>query len=123
MVYVSLTGLESYMGAEACAAWRSETPNAQGELEHCETRLLAMILPARPAGAAQIEAFSRAVYAQIEHEARPACRQMADMPEGVKSFSVNGFSAALDGARPRALCENARAGLLGAGLLYRGVKC
>lgn len=116
MNYASLTALEERMGAQAYAAWLAETPNPQAELEGCEARMLACILPMHPRSEAQKQALARAVYAQLHWEIK------SGLPEGVESFSVGSFSAKLEGASPR-LCREARAILLGAGLLCREVTC
>lgn len=83
-------------------------------LERCEDELLALILPNVPVGDGQIAAFSRAVYAQAEQD--------EPTPEGVTGFRMGSYSVTLDGKR-RAACPRARAILLDAGLLYRGVEC
>ena len=111
----SLSGLEKRMGAEAYAAWTAEAPNAQAGLEGCEARLLGCILPNQPRNEAQRQALAAAVYAQMNHEIQ------SGVPEGVESFSVGSFSAKLEAGR--ALCREARAILLNAGLLCREVVC
>lgn len=113
MMYVSIAGLEAHMGGERF----SSLPDPAGALESCEARLLALILPNVPVNDEQIAAFSRAVYAQVEHELA-----QEPLPEGVKAFSLGSFSATLDG-KSRPACETARAILMNAGLLYRGVQC
>lgn len=92
-------------------------------------RLRAYIAPATPSCDEQTAALEAAAQAQEAYEQTDAARQLAAMPRGVTSFSVNGFSAALQGAPdhresqwfPAGLCPEARAHLLLAGLLYRGV--
>lgn len=111
----SLSGLEGRMGAEAYAAWISETPNAQAELTGCAARVLSCILPCRPRTEEQRQAFADAVYAQLHHEIQNG------MPEGVESFTLGSFSVKA-GMRP-SLCREARAILLNAGLLCREVPC
>lgn len=115
MNFVSLVWLEERMGADAYAAWLSETPNARAELDGCAARVLSCILPCRPRTEAQERAFADAVYAQLHHEIQNG------MPEGVESFTLGSFSVKA-GARA-ALCREARAILLNAGLLCREVIC
>jgi len=117
MTYASLSGLEGRMGAGVYARWMNDTPNAQEELAGCEERVLACILPARPRNAAQAGALERAVYAQLNWE---FTSETGGVPEGVKSFSVNGFSAQLESGR-FPLCREAKSILLNAGLLCREV--
>ena len=83
-------------------------------LEKCEDELLALILPNVPAGDEQIAAFSRAVHVQAA--------QGESAPEGVTAFRMGSYSVTLDG-KHRAACPQARAILMNAGLLYRGVEC
>ena len=125
MKYASMDGLREYMGDEAFAAWQNAHTNAECELERCEKRILAYIIPNTPGCAVQVEAFTNAVYAQIAADSKTAV-SMGDIPEGVTSFTVNGFSATLKGGSgdvvsSGGICRDARAELLYAGLLYKGV--
>lgn len=94
-----------------------------------ETRLMAYIAPRAPCCDGQREAFANAVLVQSNFEQTEAAQQAASMPRGISGFTVNGFSAQLGAglaAReaslfPAGLCPDARAILLLAGLLYRGV--
>lgn len=92
-----------------------------------ETRVRAYIIPNTPKCEDQVQAFCRAVYAQLEYECSDANVQMEEMPNGMKSFTVNGFSASFgsngsgDMVSNAGLCRRARAELLLSGLLYRGV--
>lgn len=125
MKYASLDGLREYMGDEAFAEWQKRHANAERELERCEKRILAYIIPNSPVCSGQQEAFTNAVYAQIAADNKAAA-SMGDIPEGISSFTVNGFSATLKGSSGDAvsaggICRDARAELLYAGLLYKGV--
>ena len=113
MYTVSLSALEARMGAGAYSAWLAQTPNPQAELDACARRVLAAILPRRPRNETQGQALAAAVCAQLNHEIQ------CGVSEGVESFSVGSFSARLC-PRP-ALCREARAILLDAGLLCREV--
>lgn len=126
MRYASMDGLREYMGDEAFAAWQNAHTNAERELERCEKRILAYIIPNSPECSGQIEAFTNAVYAQIAADFQ-AVASMGELPEGVTSFTVNGFSATLKGSSgdvvsSGGICRDARAELLCAGLLCRGVR-
>lgn len=126
MKYASMDGLREYMGDEAFAAWHNARTNAERELERCEKRILAYIIPNFPECSGQVEAFTNAVYAQIAADYQ-AATSMGELPEGVTSFTVNGFSATLKGnsgdvVSSGGICRDARAELLYAGLLYRGVR-
>ena len=98
-------------------------------MDGVKARLSAYIAPMMPCCEAQEAALDAAAQAQHAYEQTDAARQLAAMPRGVTSFSVNGFSAALQAAPdhresqwfPQGLCPEARAHLLLAGLLYRGV--
>lgn len=113
MMYADLNGLAAYMGEGAYEAWLGAHTNAIGEVEDCEARILACIMPMQPRTEAQTAAFSRAVYAQMTQD------WVRGVPPGLKKFSLGSFSAELDGGSD--LCPTARALLLDAGLLYRGV--
>lgn len=92
----------------------------------CETRLRAYIVPNSPRCDEQIEAFKTAVYEQLIFELAGANAQLMGMPAGIMQFTVNGFSATI-GSRTGGTLSNAglspraRAELLYAGLLSRGV--
>ena len=122
-----LAGIEGFR--EYVAGSGSEQLAERGDaamlLRSCETRLAAYIAPCEPRCAMQTEAFCRAVYAQAVYEEDGANAQLRGMPGGVRSFSVNGFSATLDSVESAVgragIAPEARAGLMLAGLLYRGV--
>lgn len=123
-MYATIDGIIEYLGTD---------PNKIGEREDleelladCEARIRAYIIPNTPRCDEQIEAFCAAVYAQVSYECSAVNAQMADMPSGMTGFTVNGFSASFsdsagDGLSSVGLCKRARAELLYAGLLYRGV--
>ena len=127
MKYVSLVGLEEYL--EGIIPENQKDPEAEARLAlaDCEARLLAYITPNTPRCDEQIEAFCKAVYAQYRHEHSAAASQMDGVPEGLRSFTVNGFSATLDDMVNGStlfrtgISRTAWAILLYAGLLYRGV--
>jgi len=126
MQYVSISGLREYMGGDAYDDWEYNHPDAERELERAEKRMLAYIIPNSPACSGQQEAFANAVYAQIAADSKAAA-SMGEIPEGVSSFTVNGFSATLKGnsgdvVSAGGICRDARAELLYAGLLYKGVR-
>lgn len=127
-MYTDAQGLEQYAGATAFDRLLGAVDMPiERALERVETRLMAYIAPNEPACDVQREAFARAAYAQILYEHDDAQKQLRDMPSGVKSFTVNGFSVSLDGARagamPYGIAPEARAELLLSGLLYKGVDC
>lgn len=127
MKYVSLVRLEEYL--EGIIPENQKDPEAEARLAlaDCEVRLLAYITPNTPRCDEQIEAFCEAVYAQYRHEHSAAASQMDGVPEGLRSFTVNGFSATLDDTVNGStlfrtgISRTAWAILLYAGLLYRGV--
>lgn len=129
MRYVSLRGLEEFLGLEADEWFKEHQKDAATLLRSCESRLLDYILPNIPRCPEQVSAFQRAVYTQFRHETCDKNKQLAEIPDGVKSFTVNGFSATFgdkgigDSVSPSGLCREAKAELLMAGLLYRGVGC
>lgn len=100
--------------------------------EVVEENLKAFIFPNTPVTQEEIEAFSRAVYVQAEHE-----KQMQEtygsegieLPNGVSSFSIGHFSMSFAGngyqngavLTKDTICPTAYSILLRAGLLYRGV--
>lgn len=123
-MYTNLDELKAFLGADADGLMKRE--DIERRLADCEIRMLAYILPNSPAGEAQLSAFCQAVYDQLEHEMTGPGAQLFGMPEGVTSFTVNGFSATLTGAHaggisPAGISPGARARLLRAGLMYRGV--
>ncbi len=89
-------------------------------------RMTAYIAPRAPCTDAERAAFDSACAMQAEFEASPVAGQLAQLPDGVSSFTVNGFSASFNGRGrgaslfPGGLCPDARAVLFNAGLLYRG---
>lgn len=116
--------------AARCGASDISTRDGIEELLHdCAARMMAYIMPNHPRNGEQKTAFKRAVFAQLLFELSPGNAQLNEMPTGVKSFSVNGFSATMqDGANTAdnpfgtaGICAVARSELLYAGLLYRGV--
>lgn len=131
MMYVSVNGLMSYFGDIDDGGYDTrleDSDYASRALEDCESRIAAYIIPNAPKGEEQIAAFCTAVYAQVAYEHNKANQQLSDMPSGMKSFAVNGFTATLenDGANvvsALGISRTAKAVLLRAGLLYRGVDC
>lgn len=127
MKYVSLAGLEEYLESIIPENQKDLEAEARLALADCEARLLAYITPNTPRCDEQIEAFCQAVYAQYRHEHSAAASQMDGVPEGLRSFTVNGFSATLDDTVNGStlfrtgISRTAWAILLYAGLLYRGV--
>lgn len=127
MKYVSAAGLKKYL--EGIGSENKCDPEAEAwrDLTDCEMRMLAYITPNTPRCDEQIEAFCQAVYTQYRHEHSAAASQMAGVPEGLRSFTVNGFSATLDDMVTGStlfrtgISRTAWAILLYAGLLYRGV--
>lgn len=128
MKYVSLAGLEEYL--EGTAPEDQNDPEAETKfaLADCEARMLAYITPNTPRCDEQIEAFCQAVYAQYRHEHSAAASQIDGVPEGLRSFTLNGFSATLDDTVNGSMLfrtgisRTSWAILLYAGLLYRGVQ-
>lgn len=127
MKYVSLAGLEEYLEGICLENQNDLEAETKLALTDCEERMLAYITPNAPRCDEQIEAFCQAVYAQYRHEHSAAASQMDGVPEGLRSFTVNGFSATLDDAVNGSMLfrtgisRTAWAILLYAGLLYRGV--
>lgn len=127
MKYVSLAGLEEYLEGICLENQNDLEAETKLALTDCEERMLAYITPNAPRCDEQIEAFCQAVYAQYRHEHSAAASQMDGVPEGLRSFTVNGFSAMLDDAVNGSMLfrtgisRTAWAILLYAGLLYRGV--
>lgn len=127
MKYVSLAGLEEYLEGICLENQNDLEAETKLALTDCEARMLAYITPNAPRCDEQIEAFCQAVYAQYRHEHSAAASQMDGVPEGLRSFTVNGFSATLDDAVNGSMLfrtgisRTAWAILLYAGLLYRGV--
>ena len=115
----------------ATVSGRSEVIEREGIealLHDCAERVKAYILPNSPYTCAQKEAFKEVVFEQLLFELSPGNDQLREMPAGIKSFTVNGFSATMqDGASDgracgvAGICSSARSKLLTAGLLYRGV--
>lgn len=121
MTYVSLNGLETYLGPTLYAKWRENVPDEAHFLARIETRLLGVILPNSPSDE-QIEAFCAAVYAQAEQEADTS--SLSELPERVKSVTLGSYSLSFhEDKRNLPLCAEARSLLLRAGLLYRGAPC
>lgn len=125
-MYATVNGFTEFMGA-AAGEWFKTHMDADRLLSDCETRMAAYIVPNTPRCDDQIKAFETAVYAQLEHETNPANAQIADMPGGLSGFTVNGFSATFrengnGSIFPCGISKRARAELLLAGLLYRGVR-
>lgn len=130
MRYASVEGFASYVGDLEFyrLSQKCECNNIEGHLEDCEVRMLAYIVPNTPRCDVQHEAFAKAVYAQFAFEQSEANAQIQQMPNGMKSFTVNGFSATLGaadgmGVSNVGICRTAYAYLLEAGLLYKGVGC
>lgn len=124
-MYATVNGFTEFMGA-AAGEWFTTHLDADRLLSDCETRMAAYIVPNTPQRKDQIKAFETAVYAQLEHETSAANAQIADMPGGLSGFTVNGFSATFreNGNGTVFHCgisKRAKAELLRAGLLYRGV--
>lgn len=95
-------------------------------MDGVRARMLAYIAPRAPCCDEQCAAFDRAVLAQYEFE-RAGAGQQSAIPQGVTQFSVNGFSAHVGHIPdrdlfPAGVCPEAKAHLLLAGLLYRGVR-
>lgn len=121
-MYATIEGMTAFLGADPDRI--AEREDLAALLADCEIRLLAYIIPNSPSTVEQIAAFERAVYAQTVYEITNA--QVADMPGGMTGFTVNGFSATFggtlgDNASSVGICKRARAELMYAGLLYRGV--
>ena len=118
----SLEGFREYVTGSASEPL-AERGDAAMLLRSCETRLAAYIAPCEPRCGRQAEAFCRAVYAQAVYEEDGANAQLRGMPGGVRSFTVNGFSATLDSIESpvgrAGIAPGARAELMLAGLLYR----
>lgn len=121
MKFASLAALEAYLGPDDFSLWQQAQADAERALERTEARLLALILPMSPTGA-QIDGFTRAVYAQCAYEISPVGRELASVPDGVDSFTLGGFSMSLSGGARR-IAPQARDLLLLAGLLSRRVEC
>ena len=125
--HVTLDGLAEYATTDEMTALTEKYGDSlERELLGCEARLLAYILPREPMNDEQIAAFCKAVYAQMLYENSKQNAQLADMPAGIASFSVNGFSASFgDKATSNTLrfgmCNTAWSELLLHGLLYRGL--
>lgn len=124
-MYATLEGLREFLGA-AADGWFNGHPDADRLISNAEARIAAYIVPNTPRCSDQAQAFENAVYAQVEFETNPANAQIASMPGGLSSFSVNGFSAAFreNGSGtmfPCGVSARAKSELLLAGLLYRGV--
>ena len=91
------------------------------------SRIMAYIAPRAPCTPQEWAAFDLACQLQEEYEQRPEIAQLSEMPAGIGSFTVNGFSVTMTGRGqaaslfPGGLCPEARAELFNAGLLYRGV--
>lgn len=127
MAYTSDTGFGEYVGLGASALTERYGADLARQLANVERRMLAYIMPNEPIGEDETAAFTTAVFEQYLYEREGAGKQMADMPAGIRSFSVNGFSAKLGGATgaefPSGVSPDARAALLTAGLLFKGVDC
>ena len=130
MEYATLDGLMEYALAHE---WQMLLKTLEGEdevrraLEEVETQLLAYIVPCSPVTDMQKKLFCRACYIQTIYEYSTRNAQLADMPDGVTSFSVNGFSASFGSASKDSLfrygiAKPARSALMLAGLLYKGVE-
>lgn len=127
MVYVSVEGFAAFSQA-ASAISQDHLIDMQDILSDVEIRMLHFIIPNTPGTGSTRKAFCDAVYAQTVYEAESTNSQIAGMPAGMRSFSVNGFSASFDNAMSDGmsnigLCKTARSYLALAGLLYRGVNC
>ena len=130
MKYVTLDGLQDFMFEDAYDALseKYDYDDLNKMLDGAEARMLAYIIPNTPRCDDQIDAFCKAVYAQVQYENEQRNTELNDMPDGITSFSVNGFSASFGSGSSAGtmvssvgLCKEAKARLLYAGLLYRGV--
>lgn len=127
MAYATLSGFEEYDAAAYAEFAARNGESAERVLGECEARMAAYVIPNSPQQ--DPDAFESAVYAQAIWENSPGNAQLAEMPGGLKSFSVNGFSAAFAGGGqgeisrlfPAGVARAAYAILLEAGLLYKGV--
>ena len=127
MIYVSVEGFAAFSQAANTIA-QDHLTDMQDILSDVEIRMLHFIIPNMPGTGNTLKAFCDAVYAQTVYEAESTNSQIAGMPAGMRSFSVNGFSASFDNAMSDGmsnigLCKSARSYLALAGLLYRGVDC
>lgn len=112
-VDVNLEGLQAYLGEEAYALWLGERMYPKTELQCQLNRILAAIIPRQPRTEADCAAISQAAYAQTRFD--------WENPEGLEKMRIGSFSVE---RRPLPeICKEARAILLRAGLLYRGVEC
>lgn len=124
-MYATTDGLMAFAEAADLSSLL-ERVDLDALVEDVEDRLLAYIIPNTPVRPDEIDAFCKAVYAQIAFETTDGNAQLGTMPSGVSAFQVNGFSATIDGASKDGvstvgISKRARAILLRAGLLYRGV--
>ncbi len=121
---------------EGLAAWYGITvdeltqrdPDVERHLQSVEARLLAHIVPRTPCGEAQEEAMATASYWQYDREQTEEAKAVMQAPGAISSFQIGNWQMALREAKgnaaalfPAGLDPTARAFLLEAGLLYRGV--
>ena len=130
--YVSFSEFAAYAGSNytnLLESWGGVEGIAR-RLHDCEARMLAFAFPNSPRrdNATQLDAFCRAVYAQMLFEHR-AAKTLEGAPPGVKSFKIGNFTLSLDSSKDafsvlsRANIDPAAyAYLLREGLLYRGVE-
>ena len=130
--YVSFSEFAAYAGSNytnLLESWGGVEGIAR-RLHDCEARMLAFAFPNSPRldNVTQLDAFCRAVYAQMifEHSAQKA---IEGAPPGVKSFKIGNFTLTLDTDASAFAVLNRRnidpaayAYLLREGLLYRGVE-
>lgn len=125
---VNVQDLAAFMGFDDEQEFIDKYPDCRKDLAMIKARLTAYIIPNVVCASNEV-AFDQACYAQFAHEHSDAAKELAQMPSGLKSFTVNGFSASIDSESKSAesnffkagVSPETRALLLTAGLLYRGI--
>lgn len=84
-------------------------------------RLLAYMFPARPMNAEQDAALEKAILYQWLHDSEERERLGQEVPERVESFTAASYSVKFRDRKGSGISSTAKAVLLNAGLLYRGV--
>ena len=128
-MYATVEGLAERYKEEADALLERD-PDVEVKLHDVEARIVAY-MPQIPKFEHQYEAATNATYAQYEYEQSDAAKQMMGLPNVVEGFSIGKFSVnrnrgaggatQKDALFPAGISSTARAYLLEAGLLFRGV--
>lgn len=113
MMQVNLDGLKAFLGEAAFQRWLDARDYPKTELQCQHNRIRYAIIPRHPQDAIQEEAFAQAVYTQVLFDWQN--------PRGIERMSIGSVSVQFKDQPD--LCPEAKAILMNAGLLYRGVAC